>query len=257
MIMFKKFHEFIMMVRNTSSPARVEREGEHHLEAIVADPEAAARDLTQVQRTEALVGLARMVRDLRSELEVKDGINKGDAAGSKSASPCEFDRLFTRDVPHILEGIFNLLDYDTFMTCRNVCKAWNELLSSEPYQKIAENLLRKKRGRAWLDCDVVGCPFWTNKGERMERHTMFHLNKLSKDLTCPDCGVKYCSLTKMLKHDRLEHTGADDYECRICGLEVTETIHLHVLKVHGLGPFRSLKALSWSLRQLSLEVYSK
>ena len=114
--MFKKFHKF-------SQSARVEREGEHHLEAIIADPEAAARDLTQVQRTEALVGLARMVRDLRSELEVKDGINKGDTTGSESASPCEFDRLFTRDVPHILEGIFNLLDYDTFMTCRSLASS--------------------------------------------------------------------------------------------------------------------------------------
>ena len=53
---------------NTRSTAKVVRQGDYDLEAIIADPEAAARDLTQIERTEALVGLARMVRDLRSEL---------------------------------------------------------------------------------------------------------------------------------------------------------------------------------------------
>ena len=204
---------------NTRSTPRVVRQGDCDMEAIVADPEAAARDLTQVQRTEALVGLARMVRDLRSELEVKDGINN---KGCTTASPCEFDRLFTRDVPHILEGIFNLLDYETFMTCRNVCKSWNELLSSEPYQKIAETLLRK-RSRDWLDCKVFGCPFWTIKRERLELHMAFHPNqhpnKLLNGLECPDCDLKFPSQ------------------------EVTDIMY-HVVKEHGLGPFRSLKALS-------------
>ena len=64
---------------------------------------------------------------------------------NKPGTPCEFDRLFTKSVPHILEGIFFSLDYDSFMKCRMVCKAWNELHSSELYQKKAEILLEEKK----------------------------------------------------------------------------------------------------------------
>ena len=59
-------------------------------------------------------------------------------------SPCEFDRLFRRNVPHIFESIFFFLDYDSFLACRDVCRAWNELHSSEPYQKKAKILLEEK-----------------------------------------------------------------------------------------------------------------
>ena len=57
---------------------------------------------------------------------------------------CEFDRLFSRTVPHILERIFFSLDYDSFMASRKVCKAWNELYSSELYQQKAKKLLEEK-----------------------------------------------------------------------------------------------------------------
>ena len=55
-----------------------------------------------------------------------------------------FDPLFSKSVPHILEDIFASLDYDSFMACRNVCKVWNELLSVQSYQQIAEKLLKEK-----------------------------------------------------------------------------------------------------------------
>ena len=85
----------------------------------------------------------------------------------------------------------------------------------------------------WLDCKVLGCPFWTNKKERMERHLTCHPHKFNKNLRCPepDCGVKFYSLAKMLKHDRKKHTGVKDYECRICGAEVTE-IQVHMKVSH-------------------------
>ena len=58
---------------------------------------------------------------------------------------CEFNRLFTKSVPHLLEGIFFSLDYDSFAACRDVCKAWKELHSSELYQRKAEELSERKR----------------------------------------------------------------------------------------------------------------
>ena len=63
----------------------------------------------------------------------------------KAMADCEFDRLFTRSVPHILERIFFSLDHDSFEACQKVCKAWNELHSSEPYLQKAEELLEEKR----------------------------------------------------------------------------------------------------------------
>ena len=63
----------------------------------------------------------------------------------KTMADCEFDRLFTRGVPHILEKIFFSFDYNSFVACREVSNAWNELHSSEPYQQMANELLVEKR----------------------------------------------------------------------------------------------------------------
>ena len=60
------------------------------------------------------------------------------------AAACEFDRLFTIRVPHIHEKIFFSLDYESFQACFRVNSAWNELLSSQPYQEWFKRMLIKK-----------------------------------------------------------------------------------------------------------------
>ena len=57
---------------------------------------------------------------------------------------CEFDRLLTKSVPHILEKIFFSLDYDSLKACSMVCKAWNDIHSCDRYQRQAERKLREK-----------------------------------------------------------------------------------------------------------------
>ena len=59
-----------------------------------------------------------------------------------------------------------------------------------------------------------------------------------KHFKCPDCGDRFYSLAKMLKHDRKFHTGEKDYECRICGAEVTDiSVHMKVRNPYfGVGP---------------------
>ena len=65
---------------------------------------------------------------------------------------CGFDLLFNKNVPHILEKIFlNLEDYDSFMACQNVCKAWRGLFSSELFKKRAKDLLYED---VWVNEDV-------------------------------------------------------------------------------------------------------
>ena len=44
---------------------------------------------------------------------------------------CAFDKLFKRNVPHILEKIFLSLDTKSYMCCLDVNKSWKDLLTSE------------------------------------------------------------------------------------------------------------------------------
>ncbi len=85
----------------------------------------------------------------------------------------------------------------------------------------------------WLFCRL--CPpdssrFYTRKPERMARHRLFHSlggnegggSNHKYVYKCPDCKKRFASLAKALKHDRLSHTEVPDYECRVCGQEVTD-----------------------------------
>ena len=56
------------------------------------------------------------------------------------ATACEFDRLFTKRVPHIHEKIFFSLDYISFKKCLEVSKSWNNLLTSESFLKKGKSL---------------------------------------------------------------------------------------------------------------------
>ena len=73
-------------------------------------------------------------------------------ATCESDLKCDFDKLFTRSVPHILEKIFFSLDYDSFMDCGKVCVAWEELHSSNLYKQEAYKLLEEKRRKEQKLC---------------------------------------------------------------------------------------------------------
>ena len=59
-----------------------------------------------------------------------------------------FGVLFAKSVPHILEKIFFSLDYRSFQTCFKVNSVWNQLLSSQPYQKWFKHMM-SANGRGW------------------------------------------------------------------------------------------------------------
>ena len=54
------------------------------------------------------------------------------------AAACEFDKLFTISVPHILEKIFLSLDFKSFMNCLKVRKSWNQFLTTESFQRRSQ-----------------------------------------------------------------------------------------------------------------------
>ena len=69
----------------------------------------------------------------------------------ETTSKCEFDRLSKKNIPHVLETIFFSLDFDSYISCRAVCKSWNQLHSSDLYQARAkEKLIEKKKSQRRL-----------------------------------------------------------------------------------------------------------
>ena len=56
------------------------------------------------------------------------------------AAACEFDKLFTKAVPHILEQIFFSVDYESFKKCLKVSKSWNDLLTSESFLRRGKSV---------------------------------------------------------------------------------------------------------------------
>ena len=104
----------------------------------------------------------------------------------------------------------------------------------------------------WMYCTKADCNFWTRKPMRMHRHRLCHVAG-EKTFACPDCGIRFHSLPKLLRHDRKVHTGdkvrknklgallslsssrlieipsLQDYECKICEAEVTDiAVHMRV-----------------------------
>ena len=57
---------------------------------------------------------------------------------------CAFNKLFAKNVPHILENIFLSLDYESYKVCLEVNDTWEKLLSSESYQKIGKSVFRNE-----------------------------------------------------------------------------------------------------------------
>ena len=56
------------------------------------------------------------------------------------ATSCEFDRLLTQTVPHILEKIFFSLDFKSYMNCLVASRSWNDLLRSESFQRKGKDV---------------------------------------------------------------------------------------------------------------------
>ena len=71
--------------------------------------------------------------------------NPGSSRIIKNTCPSGFEVLFAKSVPHILENIFFSLDYKSFKTCREVCKAWNGLMTSCAYEKKCVEMLAEKK----------------------------------------------------------------------------------------------------------------
>ena len=78
----------------------------------------------------------------------------------KSKGESAFNKLHGIRVPHILESIFFSLDYASFRKCKEVSRAWQELITSKSFKKIGKLTFRKEiEKNLWLALDVgLACP---------------------------------------------------------------------------------------------------
>ena len=98
----------------------------HNLKKQVRDLEAKCKDMdNHLPNSPSLKG---------REIELK-GITKDIHKGYSL-----FDKLLSKNVPHILENIFLSLDYGSYKICLEVNASWNELLSSESYQSKGKSV---------------------------------------------------------------------------------------------------------------------
>ena len=63
---------------------------------------------------------------------------------AETMAPTNFDALFTKTRPHILEMICLSLDYESFKNCLDVNNAWKGVLTSRAFQKRAKAAFRSK-----------------------------------------------------------------------------------------------------------------
>ena len=59
-------------------------------------------------------------------------------------APCDFETLFTKHVPHLLEKIFFYLDYQSYKACLEVSNVWKELLTSKSYIKKGQYVFHRE-----------------------------------------------------------------------------------------------------------------
>ena len=62
----------------------------------------------------------------------------------KSKGESAFNKLHSIRVPHILERIFFSLDYASFKKCKEVSRAWQELITSQSFKMIGKLTFREE-----------------------------------------------------------------------------------------------------------------
>ena len=82
----------------------------------------------------------------------------------KCINPSAFDKVFSRNLPHILEKIFLSLDYRSFTNCLDVCRSWNELFLSDSFKNKATLLFREEME------DKIWNAAWRGNTEEARRH---------------------------------------------------------------------------------------
>ena len=66
------------------------------------------------------------------------------SAVSEQATPCDFNGLLKKNLPHIIERIFLSLDHESFVSCCEVSRTWNSTLTAVSINRKAKSLFEKE-----------------------------------------------------------------------------------------------------------------
>ena len=68
----------------------------------------------------------------------------------------EFDRLFSKRVPHIHEMIFFSMDYASFKNCLEVSMQWREMLTSESFKRKGKYAFQEEIHMELMEAAEIG-----------------------------------------------------------------------------------------------------
>ena len=99
---------------------------------------------TLEEKDEKNLSLEKRVQELESKGKTDLGLKEDPKSSGEesSAVACPFDKLFAKNVPHIVENIFLSLDYESFKKCMRVSNAWKKILTSQPIQQKAKSVYK-------------------------------------------------------------------------------------------------------------------
>ena len=72
------------------------------------------------------------------------------------AGSCEFDKLFTKSVPNILEKIFLSMDGKSFLNSMEVNKSWNYMLKSQSFKRFGKTIFGQEIWKELLQGAKLG-----------------------------------------------------------------------------------------------------
>ena len=84
-----------------------------------------------------------------------------------------FDKLFDRNVTHIMEKIFLSLDFESFSSCRRVCKQWNKLLTSGHFRKRTRDVYNAEM---WLGEEGLSTESFRDLGKSRAKSVLWTSN---------------------------------------------------------------------------------
>ena len=125
-------------------------------DSVLASQDAVKLGILQMQKVikekdEEIQNLKKQVRDLEAKFKnreedhpispsLRNTIDSNAISKDVPKGPSVIDKLFSKNVPHILEMIFLSLNYKSYKACLEVNSSWRELLTSEPYQRKGKDL---------------------------------------------------------------------------------------------------------------------
>ena len=89
-----------------------------------------------------------------------------------------FDTFFSKNVPHLLERIFLSLDYISFKRCLEVSSVWNEVLTSNSFQRKVKSVFHTE-----ILKDIATLHFAARRGDKAKIKTLLSVGVIDLNIS--------------------------------------------------------------------------